>query len=428
MKTMMTVVLGAMVCLMLRCTPQSAGAQEKPTPEEESRRAKVVATVDGTPITVGEIEDKIRTSIQPSKYKEKDKLKELLDSIVDQILMENEAKKRKYDELPDVVSGEKRILYNLMQTKYIEENLTLESISKEEVKAYYNEHIKDYDQPSLVRASHILVADETKAKGLLEQAKAKDFDLRKFRQLATENSEDEESKARGGDLHYFAVDGAVFYPSGQIEKEVAEAAFKVRMRVKATLIAFDKSEEADAILKEMVLGKPDPAKFKANVKKYSVDEATKKKGGDTGWFDIDGNGDGGEKVVPPQIAATAFSFQTPGTIVPRTIEVEGKAWLVMVSDRDDPGALYPELVKSPKGFHLIWVVNRKPASHKSIEDVDYSIRQRLWQEKKKDYIDTLVDDLKKKYNVKVSEENLDKVVIDLSGLPSSAKKEPPPAQ
>lgn len=408
--------------VLLRCNPDCAAAQEKLSSDDEKRRAKVIASVDGVDITVGEVEDKIKTSIQPSKYEDKEKMLELFDALVEQRLMENEAKARKYDELPKVVSGVKRVLYNLMQTKYIEENLSLDSIIKEEIKKYYTEHNNDYNQPSLVRASHVVVSDEGKAKSILSQARGKDIDLRKFRQLAMENSEDELTKKRGGDLRYFSLDGKVWYSSETVAKELAEAAFSIKVMVKASLIVFNSKEKADPILKEAMTSKADAPKFKKYVKAHSVDEDTGKKGGETDWFTIEGKGSGGETVVPTGLAATAFSFQTPGTIVPRVIEADGKFYIVRITERDDPGSLYPEVVKSEQGFHVIWVVNRRPALHKSIEEVEYSIRQRLWQEKKKQFIEDFVEKLKKKYNTEIIEENLDKVVIDLSGLPSSVKK------
>jgi parvulin-like peptidyl-prolyl isomerase len=428
MKKAVSLAVTWIACVALaQCTMPRAEAEEKPTPEELKRRAQVVATVDSVEITVGDVEDKIRTSIQPAKYQEKEEMLKLIDSLVDQALMENEAKRRKLDELPNVESGVKRVLYNLMQTKYIEENLSLDSISKAEVKKYYDEHEGDYNQPSLVRASHILVADEAKAKGFLEQAGAKSFDLRMFRQLATENSEDEVTKKRGGDLRYFSTDGKVWYSNETVPKEVAEAAFSVNVKVRALVIVFDDGESAGGVLKELMSTKSDEARFKAAVKKHSVDETTKKKGGDTGLFNIDGKDDGGEPLVPESVAATAFSFQTPGTIVPRVVEAGGKHYVIRIVDREDPGSLYPDVVKSSQGFHVVWVVNRRPALHKSIDEVEYSIKQRLWQEKKKQTIDDLVESLKKKYNARIYEENLDKVVIDLSGLPSSVGKGAPPA-
>jgi parvulin-like peptidyl-prolyl isomerase len=410
-----------LACFFLaRCSAPRAAAAEKPTPENEKRKAKVVAKINGENITVGDVEEKINSSIQPSKYKDREALLELVNSLVDQRLLEQEGMARGYDKIPKVADGVKRVLYNLMQTKYIEENLSLEAISSEEIKKYYDEHNGDYNQPSLVRASHIVTSDEAKGKSLLEQCKAKDFDLRKFRQLATENSEDELTKKRGGDLRYFDVKGKVWYSEETVPKEVAEAAFSINVKVRASVIVTEDKDAAEKVLKEVMAGKQDDASFIKAVKKYSIDGATKARGGDTGWFTIEGTL-GGQKVVSEEVASTAFSFQTPGAIVPRTIEADGKFFIVRVTDRDDPGSLYPDLVKTDKGFHVLWVVNRRPAIAKTLDKVEYSIRQRLWQDKKKTYVDNFVKDLEKKYNMQIHEENLDKVVVDLSGLPPSAK-------
>ncbi|MFH1436838.1 MAG: peptidyl-prolyl cis-trans isomerase [Pseudomonadota bacterium] len=411
-------------CLVsVRCNPPDARAEkQEASAEDEARRAKVVATVDGEDITVGEVEDKIRSSIQPAKYKERENLKELINTLIDQRLMEGEAMKRGYGDIPNVSSGIKRVLYNLMQTKFIEDNLSLDKISKEEVKKYYDEHISDYNQPSLVRASHIQFSDEGAAKSLLEKAGDKGFDLRNFRQIATEKSEDDLTKKRGGDLRYFSVDGKVWYSNETVLPEIAKAAFSVKVKVRASVIVMNGKEEADEALKQIMAAKPDDAAFKKFVKQLSLDEASKKRGGDIGWFTIDGTLESVGEVVPEKVAGAAFSFQTPGTIVPRTIGEGENYYIIRITGRDDPGSLYPGVVKTGNGYHVIWVVNQRPALNKTIDEVEYSIRQRLWQQQKKTTIDDFVNELKTKYKAKINEDNVGKVVIDLSGLPAQADK------
>ena len=418
----MIVCIAACVALARCAAPDARAAKDEMSAEDEARRAKVVATVDGEDLTVGEVEDKIRSSIQPAKYKDREKLGGLIDSLIDQRLMEGEAKKRGYGDIPKVSNGVKRVLYNLMQTKFIEENLSLDKIGKDEIKKYYDEHTNDYNQPSLVRASHIQVADEAAAKSLLDKAGEKSFDLRNFRQLATEKSQDELTKKRGGDLRYFSIDGKVWYSNETVLSDIAKAAFSIKVKVRASIIVMKDKKEADKTLKEIMAAKPDNAAFKKFVKQYSLDETSKKRGGDAGWFTIDGTLESVGEVVPNKVAGAAFSFQTPGTIVPRTIGVGENYYIIKITDRDDPGSLYPGVVKTDSGYHVIWVVNRRPALNKTIDEVEYSIRQRLWQQKKKTYIDDFVGELKTKYNAKINEENIGKVVIDLSGLPASAKK------
>jgi hypothetical protein len=67
--------------------------------------------------------------------------------------------------------------------------------------------------------------------------------------------------------------------------------------------------------------------------------------------------------------------------------------------------------------------------HKSVEEMEPSIRQRIWQKKKKEFIDELIEKLERKHEVKVYEERLEKVEIDLSaqaGARFSPGKAPSP--
>lgn len=95
---------------------------------------------------------------------------------------------------------------------------------EQELKEYYNDNIERYTEPEKMRASHILItvnpADDDQvrtekkagAQELLEKVRSGD----NFAQLAVEHS-DCPSKARGGDLDFFA--------RGQMVKEFETAAF-----------------------------------------------------------------------------------------------------------------------------------------------------------------------------------------------------------
>lgn len=439
MKKMLLVTIAALALGPLAgCARQAAaqvnGEDAKPAdPAEEKRKAKVVARVDGKEITVGDMEEKIAASFQPSQYKDPAKRKELLNALVEERLMENEGMRRGYDKLPRVVDGVKRVLFNLIQTKYIEKTLSAEAVSKEEIAKYYEEHAADYHQPSLVRASHILVPDEAKAQALLQKAREKDFDLRKFRELAIESSMDELTKKRGGDLRYFSTEGKVWFSTETVPVEVAQAAFSQQVKLKGLEMVFADKDAAEKALKEAMEKKVDAAGWKKMAAKLSTDEASRKKGGDIGWFTVEGDVDGGGEKVAQEIAMNAFNFQTAGTIVPRVMKIGETYRIAMIAEKSDPGSLYPKAVKSPAGFHVVWIVGRRPSLHKTLEEVEYSIRTRLWQDKKKKYVDDFVDGLFAKYDVKVSEENLAKVVVDMSGVPPTAAAPgagtppPPPA-
>jgi peptidyl-prolyl cis-trans isomerase D len=82
------------------------------------------------------------------------------------------------------------------------------TVTPTEVQSYYNGNITQYQTPEQVRASHILLntvgKDEAEvrkqAEGILQQVKAG----ADFAELAKKFSEDEGSKANGGDLDYFS--------------------------------------------------------------------------------------------------------------------------------------------------------------------------------------------------------------------------------
>jgi peptidyl-prolyl cis-trans isomerase D len=98
------------------------------------------------------------------------------------------------------------------------------NVTGQQIERYYNDNIQQYSTPEQVRASHILLKTEGKddaavkkqAEDLLAKVKAG----ADFAQLATKFSEDEASKAKGGDLDFF--------PQGQMVPEFDKVAFSLK--------------------------------------------------------------------------------------------------------------------------------------------------------------------------------------------------------
>ncbi len=91
-----------------------------------------------------------------------------------------------------------------------------------ELDRYYREHVADFAEPEQVRARHILLKVDDKRSAIQAERELANARQRldrgeSFEQLAGELSEDPGSKARGGDLGYFA--------RGRMIKEFEEAAF-----------------------------------------------------------------------------------------------------------------------------------------------------------------------------------------------------------
>jgi peptidyl-prolyl cis-trans isomerase D len=115
--------------------------------------------------------------------------------------------------------GERRkIRYLLLDTQALRARITPTPL---ELERYYNNNVEQFSNPEQVRASHILLKTEGKdeaavrkqAESLLAQVKGG----ADFAALATKYSEDDVSKARGGDLDFFG--------RGSMVKPFEDAAF-----------------------------------------------------------------------------------------------------------------------------------------------------------------------------------------------------------
>ena len=117
----------------------------------------------------------------------------------------------------------------MRQEKYLEEQIAGKvKITEKDAWEFFEANSKFFDQPELVRASHILinvpenagtevVAEKRKA---IEAAAARIANGENFAAVAKEVSEDVGSKANGGDLNFF--------PKAKMVPEFAEAVFALK--------------------------------------------------------------------------------------------------------------------------------------------------------------------------------------------------------
>ena len=105
---------------------------------------------------------------------------------------------------------QKNMELNLLVFKVSTKDVT---VSEDALMSFFEEHKSDYDQPEMVKASHILVETEEKAKEIKKRlAEGADF-----AELARGESTDPMSAAEGGDLGFFA--------RGRMVPEFEKAAF-----------------------------------------------------------------------------------------------------------------------------------------------------------------------------------------------------------
>lgn len=217
-----------------------------------------VAKVDGTAIKSAEFDKMyvqtkkqyesrfgIDFASEQGKTIEKDLKKGLVDQLIERQVILNEAKKRNIqvtdaqveEKLAEIKKGfpndeafQKALTDNQMKIEdlkvRVREGLTVEGVQKavaanvavtdKDVSDYYAKNEATYKKPEEVKASHILIKDEKKAKEILAKLKAGGD----FAALAKENSEDPGSGAQGGDLGYFG--------KGRMVPEFEKSAFSLK--------------------------------------------------------------------------------------------------------------------------------------------------------------------------------------------------------
>src|SRR5262249_140304 len=98
-----------------------------------------------------------------------------------------------------------------------------EDVPEDDIKKFFEEHKSEYNKPEEVRVSAIIVKKKDVAQKVAEEAKQPaNQDNKAFRDLVAKYSEDEDSKARGGDLRFFAAD------TKEIPADVVKAAFTLQ--------------------------------------------------------------------------------------------------------------------------------------------------------------------------------------------------------
>jgi peptidyl-prolyl cis-trans isomerase C len=213
-------------------TAAPAGPAAAPKdPKEEARRAQVVASYgENKSLTVGDLEDAMarQSPHLRRRFTDPAELKDLLDKTLRFALLADEADKRGYGKNDTVEQSVKQNAVQALMKADFDEEAAAAKVTDAEVKAYYDEHISEYQRPAMKRASQIVVATADEAKAIITEAKT--ADLRTFRTLAREKSIDQATKLRGGDLQYFDPKGKA-QPSG--EQVVSEAFAKAVSQLKA---------------------------------------------------------------------------------------------------------------------------------------------------------------------------------------------------
>ncbi|QQR90384.1 MAG: peptidyl-prolyl cis-trans isomerase [Myxococcales bacterium] len=206
---------------------QLAHSQQADT-AELTRRAELLFHIEGgQSLSVGELEDFINSQSPALRdyYSAPEHRKELFDERLRLALMEKYATSKKYSTHEEVIQKEKEFLVRELLLDKIDKPLRASAFPEAELKSFYTSHIADFSKAEYRRASHMLVADKTKALALLREAQK--GDVRAFRELAQQHSIDMQTRMRGGDLLYFPKDEDKSSQNPQVDPALRKAAFAV---------------------------------------------------------------------------------------------------------------------------------------------------------------------------------------------------------
>lgn len=230
--------LGAATALSAQTRPPEAGgpavvaADAGLTDAERARRARVLARVGTTEVTVGEVEDLLNEAPPPVRvsYRDPARRREFVENLVRTMLLAEEARRRGIDRQPDAANAARRVLAQRLHQVELIDGVTQASITDDEVRAFYDAHRGEYVQPEFRRATVVLLPDRATADRIATDARSARGDMRRVQALARDHASDASGIPADGDVFYFDRAGTPTPTMGSnariaVDRAIAEAAF-----------------------------------------------------------------------------------------------------------------------------------------------------------------------------------------------------------
>jgi len=191
-KSRMLLASAISLLILSACNSKQNGAA--PASKEET-----VATVNGTAISKNRIDMIVKQGGGAGHKDSPEARKAIIDQLVMQMLVAEEAVKKGLDKSPEVAEQMDVLKQSVLANAYVQDYMKSHKVSDDELKAEYDK-IKAGITGNEYKARHILVATEAEANDIIAKLKK---DPGSFEKLATEKSLDTGSKVRGGDLGWF---------------------------------------------------------------------------------------------------------------------------------------------------------------------------------------------------------------------------------
>jgi len=201
---------------------KKAGA--KATKGGAATAGQVVATIGDRKITMDDVTKALnqKSPYVRMRFSSLERRKEFLKNLVRLEVLAQEAARRGLDQDPEVLRRTKRVMVDRLVETLRKDLVKFADITDKDVKDFYEANKKLYVQPRRVRVSQIVLKTKADAKRVMALSLKKKGDVRHFSQLAKDESIDEASKGKRGDLGFFDETSTV------IPKEILTAAFAIK--------------------------------------------------------------------------------------------------------------------------------------------------------------------------------------------------------
>lgn len=193
-----------------------AFAQEQSSSNSSIKNDQViVAQVNGEPIYLSELEE-IWASL-PDSYRIQfpGGMKDLLEQLIRQTLLVQEAKKINLENDPKVIKRFESLKKQILVSEFIQREIIGKvKVSDEEIEKEYNANPTMYTEPERVKVSHIMVSSKEKAVEVLAELKGG----KPFEEVAKEKSESPDAVG-GGAMGYIR--------KGDLDPEIEKVVFEL---------------------------------------------------------------------------------------------------------------------------------------------------------------------------------------------------------
>ncbi|MFO7181376.1 MAG: peptidyl-prolyl cis-trans isomerase, partial [Pseudomonadota bacterium] len=187
--------------------------------------APVVARSGDAVITQADVERRLAsTRLAPKAGAPDDPARRVLEeALIPELQASLEAKRRGIDKSPRVADRTREVLRQALERAVKQETLEKDPVTREQIRAYYEENRSKYEQPLRIRIWRILAPDQETARKVLEEVK-KDGKPAKWSELARQHSVDKASSMRQGDLGFVRPDGTTDMPRVKVDPALYKAA------------------------------------------------------------------------------------------------------------------------------------------------------------------------------------------------------------